>query len=164
MALRTINTIEDQVRPPREDEHVRAEARRELLTDELAELPERFDWYAEASDQLCESIDTKLNLPGDEFRRLRGRYACDMVERRAIDVAMELDEARTLGMDENTAKVLSSSDLKALARSYGPGRLAEIHPSMRQTFYSAGVVVEASPVGGDSCHIAVEASHTCNHR
>jgi hypothetical protein len=174
----TINTIDDLLRLLREDEDVRTAVRRELLTEELLKLPERFAKYAEITDQRLSGIEDNLaSLSGDvqrldrgftrlsrDFGRFRGQYARHTVERNATDIAIELDESRALGIDENAVRVLSRDDLHTLAREYGTDRLAPIPRSARRRFYGADLVMEVRREGGDSCYIAVEASYTCNTR
>ena len=160
----TINTIDDLLRLLREDEDVRAAVRRELLTEELLKLPERFAKYAEITDQRLIGIEDHLTRLSRDFGRFRGQYARHTVERNATDIAIDLDEARALGIDENAVRVLSRDDLHTLAREYGTDRLAPIPRSARRRFYGADLVMEVRREGGDSCYIAVEASYTCNTR
>ena len=58
--MATINTIHDFIRLLRENEEWRDAVRRELLTEELVELPQRFAEYVVANDKRTEEL---LELP-----------------------------------------------------------------------------------------------------
>ena len=57
--MATINTIHDLIRLLRENEEWRNAVRRELLTEELLELPQRFAEYAAANDKRWERDDKR---------------------------------------------------------------------------------------------------------
>ena len=160
----TINTIDDLLRVLREDEDVRAAVRRELLTEELLALPDRFAKYAEVTDQHLGRIDDNLTRLGNDFGRFRGQYARDTVERNAVSIVIKLDEARTLGIDENTVKVLSRDHLQALAKAYGPDKVAAIPRGDRGSYYETDLAIEVQKYDGSVCYIAVQASFTCDER
>ena len=183
MTPKTINTIDDLLKLLREDEDVRATVRRELLTDELVKLPERFAKYAEATDKRLESIEGQLTqidgritqidgritqIDGRtrmdrDFGRFRGQFARESVERAATVVAMDLNDARDLALDETTVTVLSRQDLRDMARNWG--RLfADVPRDARRSFYEADLVIEVKNADGGTCYIAVETSYTCNSR
>ena len=170
MTPKTINTIDDLLKLLREDEDVRATVRRELLTDELVKLPERFAKYAEATDKRLESIegqltqiDGRLTRMDRDFGRFRGQFARASVERAATVVAMDLNDARDLALDETTVTVLSRQDLRDMARNWG--RLfADVPRDARRSFYEADLVIEVKNADGGTCYIAVETSYTCNSR
>ena len=181
----TINTIDDLLRVLREDEDVRAAVRRELLTEELLALPDRFAKYAEVTDQRFEDISDRLAGLDDrvaglddrvagvdrrvtrldrDFGRFRGQYARDTVERNAVSIVIKLDEARTLGIDENTVKVLSRDHLQALAKAYGPDKVAAIPRGDRGSYYETDLAIDVQKYDGSVCYIAVQASFTCDDR
>ena len=56
-----INTTEDLLRLWHEDEEFREASRRELLTDELLELPEKFAENARQVDSRLKSVETRLD-------------------------------------------------------------------------------------------------------
>ncbi len=56
-----INTADDLVRAVRENEEFRAAMRRELLTEELLELPRRFEEYREANDRRLDTLIESVN-------------------------------------------------------------------------------------------------------
>ena len=67
-----INTTEDLLRLWHEDEEFRAASRRELLTDELLELPEKFAENARQVDSRLESVETRLERVEIDVDDLRG--------------------------------------------------------------------------------------------
>ena len=58
--MTTINTTDDFIRLLRENPEFHAAARRELLTEELLELPQRFSQYAQTTDKRLDSVDRRL--------------------------------------------------------------------------------------------------------
>ena len=69
--MTTINTMQDLTRLLRENPEWRDEIRRELLTDELLQLPQRFAEYTEASERRFEAIDRRFEAVEQELRDLR---------------------------------------------------------------------------------------------
>ena len=100
--MATINTMQDLTRLLRENPEWRDELRRELLTEELLELPQRFAEYTKVTDQRLDRIEDKLdNLTGrvdsltGRVNSLRG-YALEQRLPTQIPplVAMQLDVRR----------------------------------------------------------------------
>ena len=60
--MTTINTTEDLLRIVRENEEFRDAMRRELLSDEVLELPKRLALYAEATNLRLDRIDSNLSV------------------------------------------------------------------------------------------------------
>lgn len=102
-------------------------------------------------------------LSGD-FGVFRGHYAEAAAVKRATDIAISLNESKSLGIDETAVKVLSGDDLRAMAREYGTEKLAAIPLEQRRSFYMADLVMEVPKSDGTTFYIAVEASFTCNGR
>ena len=100
----------------------------------------------------------------DDFGNFRGSYAGIAVVKHAPGIAIRLDEAKSLGIDELTPKVLSRDMIRALAGEYGSERLASIPRSERESFYLSDLIIEVAKTDGTTCYIAVEASYTCNGR
>ena len=83
--MATINTIHDLIRLLRENEEWRNAVRRELLTEELLELPQRFAEYTAANDKRWDNLDKwrggvdewRMDKCGSELRMAwrRGRVA-----------------------------------------------------------------------------------------
>ena len=59
--MTTINTMQDLTRLLRENPEWRDEIRRELLTEELLELPQRFAEYAKVTDQRLDRLEQKVD-------------------------------------------------------------------------------------------------------
>ena len=70
--MATINTIHDLIRLLRENEEWRNAVRRELLTEELLELPQRFAEYTAANDKRVARWTNGKALTNGEWR---GRVA-----------------------------------------------------------------------------------------
>ena len=73
--MTTINTMQDLTRLLRENPEWRDEIRRELLTDELLQLPQRFAEYTEASERRFKAIDRHFEAVEQELRGLREQIA-----------------------------------------------------------------------------------------
>ena len=80
-----INTTEDLLRLWHEDEEFRAASRRELLTDELLELPEKFAENARQVDSQFKQVDSQLKSMGTRL---------DGVETRLERVETTVDDLR----------------------------------------------------------------------
>ena len=102
-------------------------------------------------------------LTGD-FGAFRGNYAESAAVKNATDIAILLNQSKSLGLDETAVRVLSGEDLLVIAREYGLERLAAIPLDDRRSFYKADPIMEVAKSDGTTCYIAVEASYTCNGR
>jgi len=148
-----------------QDADFRTEVRRQLLTAELIELPERFAAFAARVDQRFEAVDARfdgidqrldrmdtrmqaiVNDLGDLKGHAAGRAARDHVE-------TILDQ---LGLTYVT--ILHRRDLVGLLAA-----APDIEAGDRQSFFRADLVVEARAADGSACHVAVEASYTADRR
>ena len=74
--MTTINTMQDLTRLLRENPEWRDEVRRELLTQELLELPQRFAEYAKVDDRRLDRLEQKVDSLQDDVSSLRG-YALE---------------------------------------------------------------------------------------
>lgn len=193
--MTTINTADDLVRLLRQNAEFRDTVRRELLTDEILDLPRQFaemlktqnsmlQEQAEARQtrnrilaEIAELRQTQNIILGrldnaeaynrrlsNDFSIFRGNYAETVATKNATDIAILLNESKSLGIDETRLKVLSGDDLRALAREYGVEKLAAIPLGDRRSFYKADLVMEVAKSDGTTCYITVEASYTCNGR
>ena len=93
--MATINTMQDLTRLLRENPDWRDELRRELLTEELLELPQRFAEYTKVTDKRLDRIENKLDSLTGRVDSLRG-YALEQRLPTQIPplVAMQLDVRR----------------------------------------------------------------------
>ena len=71
--MTTINTLQDLTRLLRENPDWRDEIRRELLTEELLELPQRFAEYTKVTDKRLDRIEKKLDSLTGRVDSLRGQ-------------------------------------------------------------------------------------------
>ncbi len=119
-----INTKEDLLRLWHEDDEFRVASRRELLTDELLELPEKFAENARQVDSRLESVENRLEhveidvagLRGDALERKAPTHLCQLLcdtlsIRRVQVIWMPGGFAAPLGrMDNFTIDVESGAD------------------------------------------------------
>ena len=77
--MTTINNIEDFLRIVREDEALRSAMRRELLTEELLELPARVAEMSRTQDAMLETQNSILKTQ-DEFRQSMAEFRQEMAE------------------------------------------------------------------------------------
>ena len=186
--MTTINAIEDLLQILRENDEMRSAVRRELLTEDLLDLPRQFGVFQETQTSALEeladlrktqnsmletqnamlrrldNIETHNGRLSQDFGTFRGNYAESAAVKNATGIALLLNEARDLGLDETAARVLSGDELRALAREYGSDRLSAVPLDDRRSHYGADLVIEAAGPDGSTCYIAVEASHTCDSR
>ena len=111
-----------------------------------------------------DNIEAHNGRLSHDFRNFRGNYAETAAVKNATDIALLLNEARDLGLDETAVRVLSGDDLRALARGYGADMLSAIPLDDRRSYYKADLVIEAVRPSGSVCYIAVQASYTCDSR
>ena len=71
--MTTINTMQDLTRLLRENPDWRDEIRRQLLTEELLELPQRFAEYTKVTDKRLDRIEKKLDSLTGRVDSLRGQ-------------------------------------------------------------------------------------------
>ncbi len=232
--MTTINTMQDLSRLLREHPEWRDELRRELLTPELLELPQRFAEYTASTDrrldtlterldalaervgelterldtlterldalteqvsELTERLDTlterldalteqvseltrhaedtdrridrieqNINRMSNDFRNFRWNYAESAAVKEFINIAIDLNDFKSLDLEETAARVVTQNELLAMASSYGNEKLAEIPKNDRRSFYRSDLVIETQRQDGETCYIAVEASYTCDDR
>ena len=100
--MTTINTMQDLTRLLRENPEWRDEIRRELLTEELLELPQRFAEYARVTDLRLDVIERKVDTLTDNLNALTGRV--DALTENVNALAERVD-ALTERMDALTENV-----------------------------------------------------------
>ena len=130
---------------------------RSKILDHINELRETQNKILRRLDNV-EAHNMRLS---NDFGAFRGNYAESAAVKSATDIAIMLNESKSLGIDETLLKVLSRDDLRALARGYGPEKLAAIPLGERRSFYKADVVIEATKLDGTKFYIAAQASFTC---
>ena len=93
--MTTINTADDIIRLLRDNPEFRDAARRELLTEELIALPQRFSEYAKKTDERFDLVDERLDslekgqiyiinqvndIRGDALEAKMPTRLCDMID------------------------------------------------------------------------------------
>ena len=111
-----------------------------------------------------DNVESHNRRLGNDFRAFRGNYAESAAMKSATDIAILLNESKSLGIDETRVRVLSGDDLRALARGYGTEKLAAVPLDDRRSFYKADLVMEVAKSDGTTFYVSVEASYTCNGR
>ena len=96
-----IDTIDDLLRLVRENDEYRAAMQRELLTEALLALPERFAAYTEVTDRRLGAIETDvsslhgiLSRQQTDFANIRGTYAENEARRNDRPIAATIAHAR----------------------------------------------------------------------
>ena len=111
--MATINTIHDLIRLLRENEEWRNAVRRELLTEELLELPQRFAEYAAANDKRWERNDKRW----DEWYEWRSGVdnKLDSLRGTALEAKLTRKLPPLVGREFNVARVYPISMPDAIA-------------------------------------------------
>ena len=143
----------------------RESVRRQLLTAELVELPERFAAFAGRVDESMvkhqainarldarfDRVDARLQAITDDLRILKG-HAPSRAARDHVETILD-----RLGLTYVT--ILDRRDLVGLLR-----RFRDIPTGERQSFFRADLVLEALDDDGATRYVAVEASYTADRR
>ncbi len=193
MALETTGRREF-LRLLEQDADFRTEVRRQLLTAELIELPERLAAFAARVDQRFEAVDARFDGIDQRFEAVDARF--DGIDHRfeAVDARFDGIDHRFDRMDTRLQAITDDlGDLKGHAAGRAvrdhaetlPDRLglahvatldrrdlvgllapaaSEIAVGDRQSFFRADLVVEARAADGSACYVAVEASYTADRR
>ena len=182
-----IETTDDLIRLLRENEEFRAAARRELLTEELLELPNEFRKFKtetekrfDAIDQRFDGIDRRLDAMDERFDGVDRRF--DGIDRRLDDMrgyllegkmptrlrqriarALGLRRPKTLWMAEHYVQPPSTAeefnDRKELALDNG-----DISDEEESRLEDTDMVMRARNADGQTVYIAVEASGVIGSR
>ena len=148
--MTTINIVEDFLRAIRQDDELRSAVRRELLTEDLLAMPQRFGEYAEATNKKLDRLDDNI---GD----VKGLFMERAVREDAPIIAsdMGLEWKKTLERQE----VISIAD--EAARS---GLVAGVSRDNMRAFRRADLVIEVVDSEEQPCYIAVEIPYTADDR
>ena len=179
MALETTGRREF-LRLLEQDADFRTEVRRQLLTAELIELPERLAAFAARVDQRFEAVDARFDGIDQRFEAVDARFdgidhRFDRMDTRLQAITDDLgdlkghaagravrDHAETLPDRLGLAHV-ATLDRRDLVGLLAPAA-SEIAVGDRQSFFRADLVVEARAADGSACYVAVEASYTADRR
>ncbi len=145
-----INTVEDFLRVIRQDDELRSAVRRELLTEELLAMPQRFAEYGEATDK-------KLDRLVDNIGEVKGLFMERAVREDAPIIASDMGLAwkKTLTRHE----VVSVAD-----EAVRSGLVNGISRDNLRSFRRADLVVEVTDSEEQTRYIAVEISYTADDR
>ena len=163
----TIHTSDDILRLLRENPEWKEAVRREILTEELMNLPARFDSFVASTERFIEEqrqfndrVDGFIERTNRRFSRIendisnmRGEYARNTAVGEAADIAEY--------MGFQMMRILSMDDLRELLRTSDTSGIAT---SELQSFRRADLVIEAADAEGNIHYIAVEASNAGDER
>ena len=176
-----------------QDADFRTEVRRQLLTAELIELPERFAAFAARVDKFNARVDEFMGTQQAVNARVDEFMDTQQAVNARVDKFMDTQQAVNARVDSRLQAI--TDDLGDL-KGHAAGRAARDHvetildqlgltyvtilhrrdlvgllaaaPDIaageRQSFFRADLVVEARAADGSTCHVAVEASYTADRR
>ena len=156
------------LRALQDDPEFRAEVRRQLLSDELLELPDRFARFAAYVEGFIEEqkiinarvdatlarIETNIARIETSIGILKGNVA-RRVLRDHHETILDL-------LQLDFVDILQRSDLTRLVRNSGVAN--EIEFGQRRSFYAADLVLAGTDAAGDTHYVAAEASFTADRR
>ncbi len=172
--MSTIHSIQDLFRLLAAHPEYQAEIRRHVLTQDLLNLPSRFDRFESRFDRFegrverfieeQRRINRETRQDIGEVRRdiselkqdmsqIRGGYARDRTIRRAPLIAMR--------MGLTYARTLTVGDLVSMAQS---ADVSGIESQEIDSFVDADLVMETTDQDGQTVYIAVEISYTANRQ
>ena len=172
--MSTIHSIQDLFRLLAAHPEYQAEIRRHVLTQDLLNLPSRFDRFESRFDRFegrverfieeQRRINRETRQDIGEVRRdiselkqdmsqIRGGYARDRTIRRAPLIAMR--------MGLTYARTLTVGDLVSMAQS---ADVSGIESLEIDSFVDADLVMETTDQDGQTVYIAVEISYTANRQ
>jgi hypothetical protein len=177
----TINTPDELLRVLREKPEWKEAVRREILSEELMNLPARFDRFVQQQQQFNEKqrqfneeqlqfneeqrqfnarVDGFIERTNQRFDRIeedisnmRGEYARNSAVSEAEDIAED--------MGFRMVRTLAGDDLRELLRTSDTSGMAA---SELRSFRRADLVIEAADEDGATHYIAVESSNTADER
>lgn len=184
----TISTPEDLLRALRENPEWKEAVRREILTEQLMNLPARFDQFVATTKQFIEE-QRQINADTQEFIAEQRQFNAEQRQfNDRVEGFMERTDQRFSRIEDdisnmrgeharNTAigeapdiaenmgfqmmRVLSRDDLRELLHTSDTSGIAT--PEL-QSFRRADLVIEAADADGNIHYIAVEASNTGDER
>lgn len=177
----TISTSEDLLRALRENPEWKEAVRREILTEELMNLPARFDRFVATTEQFIDE-QREHNARTDQFideqRQFNDRVEgfMERTDRRFARIEGDISEMKDTHAVSKTAReapgIAREMGFK-LVRSLTYDDLLEMHlaadtsgidtPSLR-SFRRADIVIEATDEDGATHYVAMEVSYTADRR
>lgn len=165
--MTTIHDISDLFRLLADNPQYQEEIRRHVLTQELLNLPARFDQLVDRFDRfevrverfIEEQLRTNTEVRSDiselkqDMSQIKGGYARDRTIRRAPLIAMR--------MGLTYVRTLTVGDLVTMAQS---SDTSGIEPQELDSFVDADLVMEATTPDGQAIYVAMEISYTANRQ
>ncbi|MYC32840.1 MAG: hypothetical protein F4X64_06650 [Chloroflexi bacterium] len=163
------------LRALQDDPEFRAEVRRQLLSKELLELPERFARFAAYVEGFIE--DQKRFNEDQKIINARVDATLARIETNIARIETNIgvlkgNVARRVLRDHHETildllqldfvDILQRSDLTRLVRDSGMAN--EIEFGQRRSFYAADMVLAGTDAAGDTHYVAAEASFTADSR
>ena len=163
----TINTSDDVLRLLAENPEWKAAVRRAILTEELMNLPARFNQFVDEQrqfndeqrqfnakvDGFIERTDQRFGHIERDISNMRGEYARNVAVREADDMAQD--------MGLQMVQVLTDDDIRELLRT---SDTVGILTSELRSFRRADLIIEAADGNGITNYIAVEVSNSADDR
>ncbi len=150
--MTTINTMQDFTRLLREHPEWRDELRRELLTDELLELPQMLARFIEAANRRFSNIEedvAQIRADMGDMGEVKGGHARTAAIRRAYSIA------RSVGLSE--PRILTDEDIWNITDA---ADTSDIAGNDLASFRLADLIIEGQNDEGMICHVAMEISYT----
>jgi len=163
----TINTSEDLLRVLRENPEWKAAVRREILSEELMNLPARFDRFVASTEQFIEeqrqfnaTVEGFMARTDQRFARMEGDIS-EMKDTHAISKTAREAPGIAREMGFQLVRSLTYDDL--LEMDVAADTTDIDTPSLR-SFRRADIVIEAVDEDGATHYIAMEVSYTADQR
>lgn len=169
-----IETTDDFIRALRGNEEFKAAARRELLTQDLLELPKEFREFKTSTEERFDGIDQRFDGIDQRFDRVEGSirtltttvndlrgYALEQRMstrlRQRLAATLELTRPRTLWLSEHYVQPPSRAEefSRRIEQAADVGKITEEETSR---LIDTDMVVRATNAAGEGVHVAVEAS------
>lgn len=163
------------LRALQDDPEFRAEVRRQLLGDELLELPERFARFAAYVEGFIEEqkrFNEDQKAFNEDQKRINARVDATLARIETNIGILKGNVARRVLRDHHETileslrldfvDILQRSDLTRLVRNSGMANQIEF--GQRRSFYAADLVLAGTDAAGDTHYVAAEASFTADSR
>lgn len=168
-----IETTDDFIRALRENEEFQAAARRELLTQDLLELPKEFKEFKEDTAKEFDSIAKQFDSINNNLERLnvsvadiRGASLESKMPtrlRQRLAAELHLTTPRTLWLAEHYVQPPSRAEEFEVSRERAVDQ-SQITADESERLIDTDMVIQATSAQGDRIHVAVEASGVIGRR
>ena len=156
----TIHTSDDILRVLRERPEWKEAVRREILTEELMNLPTRFDRFVEEQRQFNDRVEGFMERTDQRFARMEGDIS-EMKDTHAVNKTAREAPGIAREMGFRLVRSLTYDDL--LEMDIAADTTGIDTPSLR-SFRRADIVIEATDDDGTTHYIAMEVSYTADER